>query len=87
MSKSRRWHAIVKLGRPQGWMLWYDEGSNAFKLGEACSRNPYDKGGMNYRAWRDGWQSALHSWRLRQRRLRALGDYSAWPIPRPGKAK
>jgi hypothetical protein len=62
-------------GLPKEVDLWM-EGKAAFHTKE---RSPYPKLSTEWKHWRSGWKSAQYADRYKRRRLRRMGDYSAWP--------
>lgn len=55
--------------------LWF-EGKAAF---HAKERSPYPKLSTEWKHWRAGWKSAQYADRYERRKLRRMGNYSAWP--------
>lgn len=81
-------HRALIRSRPSLSLSVIIEGSSAFEKGLSCKKgNPYPAGTLSYKWWRSGWLGALSHWKHDLRERRRLGDYAAWPQPRPSKPK
>ncbi len=66
---------IVRRMRTAAW----HEGMAAWSGGVKRTGNPYAQTSSCYSAWDDGWAWALRVEVQSLKRLRRLGDYTAWP--------